>query len=86
MSGNGISFENRKIKISDFYKDKKKKIFNVDGIDVDKILVSKIASYGKNNSFRYFIGYNDNDIVRPLFVKLLQTTSYINKLKDEKQK
>ena len=86
MSGNGISFENRKIKISDFYKDKKKKIFNVDDIDVDKILVSKIASYGKNNSFRYFIGYNDNDIVRPLFVKLLQTTSYINKFKDEKQK
>ena len=65
---------------------KTKKIFNTDGIDVDKILVSKKVSYSKNNSFKYFIGYNDNDIIRPLFVKLPQTTSYINKFKDKKTK
>ena len=53
---------------------------------VNKILVSKKVSYGKNNSFKYFIGYNDNDIIRPLFVKLPQTTSYINKFKDKKTK
>ena len=86
MSGNSINFNNKKIKISDFYKDKNKKIFNIDGIDVDKILVSKKVSYSKNNSFKYFIGYNDNDIIRPLFVKLPQTTSYINKFKDKKTK
>ena len=34
------------MKISDFYKDKSKKLFNIDGIDVDKILVSKKVSYG----------------------------------------
>ena len=84
MSGNNINFGNKKIKISDFYKNKK--IFNIDGIDVDKILVSKKVSYSKNNSFKYFIGYNDNDIIRPLFVKLPQTTSYINKFKDKKTK
>ena len=84
MSGNNINFGNKKIKISDFYKNKK--IFNIDGIDVDKILVSKKVSYSKNNSFKYFIGYNDNDIIRPLFVKLPQTTSYINKSKDKKTK
>ena len=84
MSGNNINFGNKKIKISDFYKNKK--IFNIDGIDVDKILVSKKVSYSKNNSFKYFIGYNDNDIIRPLFVKLSQTTSYINKFKDKKTK
>ena len=76
----------KKIKISDFYKIKNKKIFNIDAIDVNKILVSKKVSYGKNNSFKYFIGYNDNDIIRPLFVKLPQTTSYINKFKDKKTK
>ena len=88
MSGNSINFDNKKTKnkISDFYKNKNKKIFNIDGIDVNKILVSKKVSYGKNNSFKYFIGYNDNDIIRPLFVKLPQTTSYINKFKDKKQK
>ena len=49
------------------------------------MLVSKKVSYSKNNSFKYFIGYNDNDIIRPLFVKLPQTTSYIvNKFKDKK--
>ena len=47
MSGNSINFDYKKIKISDFYKDKNKKIFNIDDIGVDKILVSKIVSYGK---------------------------------------
>ena len=46
ISGNSINFDNKKIKISDFYKDKSKKLFNIDGIDVDKILVSKKVSYG----------------------------------------
>ena len=49
-------------------------------------MVSKKALYGINNSFKYFIGYNDNDVVRPLLVKLPQTTSYINKFKDKKTK
>ena len=82
MSGNSIDFNNKKIKISDFYKDKNKNKINTDGINVDKILVS----YSKNNSFKYFIGYNDNDIIRPLFVKLPQMTSYIYKFKVKKAK
>ena len=82
MSGNSIDFNNKKIKISDFYKDENKNKINTDGINVDKILVS----YSKNNSFKYFIGYNDNDIIRTLFVKLPQTTNYVNKFKDKKNK
>ena len=78
MSGNSINFNNNKIKINDF--NKRKKIFNIDGTDLIKL------SYGKNNSFKYFIGYNYNDIIRPLFVKLPQTTSYIDKFKDKKTK
>ena len=35
-------------------------------------------TYGKNNSLIYFIGYNDNDVVRPLCLKLSQMTGYIN--------
>ena len=79
-------FRQQKIKITDFYKNKNKNIFNIDDIDVNKILVSKKVSYGKNNSFKYFIGYIDNDIIRPLFVKLPQMTSYINRFKDKKTK
>ena len=61
-------------------------MFNINGIDVNKILVSKKVSYGKNNSFKYFIRNNDNDIIIPLFVKIPQTTSYINKFRDKKTK
>ena len=37
MSGNSTNFNNKKIKISDFYKNKNTKIFNIDEIDVNKI-------------------------------------------------
>ena len=40
MNGNSINFDNKNIKKSDFY-NKNKKIFNIDDIDVNKILVSK---------------------------------------------
>ena len=39
MSGKNINFDDRKIKKSDF--DKNKKVFQIDEVDVDKILVSK---------------------------------------------
>ena len=58
---------------------KKTKIFNIDDIDVNKILVSKKEQYGKCNSFKYFIGYNDNDVIRPLYLFISQTTGYIIK-------
>ena len=58
-------------KKTDFYK-KKKKMFNIDDIDVNKILVSKKEPYGKNNSLIYFIGYSDNDVISPLCLKLLK--------------
>ena len=57
-------FRRQKSKKSDFY-NKNKKIFNKNNIDVNKILVSKKEKYGKYNSFKYFIGYNDNDVIKP---------------------
>ena len=63
---------------------KTKKIFNIDDIDVNKILVSKKEQYGKYNSFKYFIGYNDNDVIRPLYLGLSQMTSCINKFDENK--
>ena len=65
MNGKSINFNDKKIKKSDFY-NKNKKIFNIVDIDVNKILVSKKETYGKYRSFKYFIGYNDNDVIRPL--------------------
>ena len=82
MNGKNINFNNEKIKKCDFYKNKK--IFNLDMIDVNKILVSKKETYGKYNSFKYFIGYNDNGVIRPLYLFLSQTTGYINKFDKNK--
>ena len=82
MSGKNINFDNKKIKKTEFYKNKK--IFNIDDTDVNKILVSKKEPYGKNNSLLYLIGYNDNDVIRPLCLKLLKTTGYINEFNENK--
>ena len=40
MNGNSINFDNKNIEKCDFY-NKNKKIFNVDDIDINKILVSQ---------------------------------------------
>ena len=83
MNGKNTNFDNKKIEKSNFY-NKNKKIFNIDDIDVNKILVSKKEQYGKYNSFKYFIGYNDNDVIRPLYLGLSQMTGYINKFDENK--
>ena len=83
MNGKSINFDNKNIKKSDFY-NKNKKIFNIDDTDVNKILVSKKEQYGKYNSSRYFIGYNDNGIIRPLYLFISQMTGYINKFDKNK--
>ena len=77
MNGNSINFNDKNIEKIDFY-NKNKKIFNIDDIDVNKILVPKKEQYGKYNSSKYFIGYNDNDVIRLLYLFISQTTGYVN--------
>ena len=84
MSGNCIKFNDKKIKKSDFYKNKK--IFNISDIDINNILVSKKEKYGKYDSFQHFIGYNDNNVIKPLYLELPQMTGYINKFNENKNK
>ena len=52
MSGKNINFDEKKIKKSIFYKNKK--IYSTDDIDVNNILVSKKEPYGNKNSVKYF--------------------------------
>ena len=33
--------------------------------------------YGTKKSFKYFTGYNDNDDIRPLCIRLPQMTGYV---------
>ena len=80
MSGKNINFNDKKIKKSIFYKNKA--INNIEDIDVNNILVSKKEPYGNKNSFKYFIGYNDNDVIRPLCIRLPQMTGYARKFNE----
>ena len=54
MSRKIINFDNKQIRKTDFYKNKK--LNRIGDIDVNKILVSKKESYGNKNSLKYFIG------------------------------
>ena len=77
MSGKNINFNDKKIKKSIFYKNKA--INHIEDINVNNILVTKKEPYGNKNSFKYFIGYNDNNIIRPICIKLPQMPGYARK-------
>ena len=77
MSEKNINFDDKKIKKNDFSKNKK--VNRIDDIDVNKILFSKKEPYGTKNSFKYFIGCNDNGVIRQLCVRLPQMTGYSRK-------
>ena len=77
MSGKNINFDDKKIKKSIFYKNKT--INNIEEIDINNMLVSKKEPYGNKNLVKYFIGYNDNDIIRRLCIRLPQMTGYARK-------
>ena len=77
MSRKNINFGDKKIK--KWLLHKKKKVTKIDDINVNKILVSKEEPYGTKNLVKYFIGYNDNDVIRPLCIKLPQMTDCVRK-------
>ena len=83
MGGKNINFDDKKFRKSTFYKNKA--INNIEDINVNNILVSNILlvitkeSYGNKYSVKYFMGYNDNDIIRPLCIKLPEMTGYCRK-------
>ena len=75
MSGKNIIFDDKKINRSNFYKNKK--LFSIYDIEIDKMLISKKESYGKQSSFKYFLGCNGDDVITPLCIKLLQVTGHV---------
>ena len=75
MKGKNIIFDDKKTKRVIFIKNKN--LFNVHDVDVDKVFISKKEPYGKKSSFKYFLGYNDDDFIRPLYIKLPQMIGYV---------
>ena len=77
MSGKNLFFNDEKIKKSNFYR---KKPFIIDHIDFNKIykiLISKKEPHVKKIAFKYSSGYNDDDAIRPLCIKLPQMIPHI---------
>ena len=70
MSGLSIIFDDKKIKKNIFYRSRKP-------FDYKEVV------YGTKNSFKYFIGYFDeDDVIRPLLLKLPQMIGYLKKFDD----
>ena len=82
MSEKTINFGDKKINKKDFYNNKKQ--FNIEDIDINKILISKPETY-ENNMRKHIIGYNDNT-VSPLQLFLSKMTGYLNIFKDGARK
>ena len=82
MIGKNINVDEEKINKSNFYKDKK--LSKIDEIDVDKMLVSEKEPYGTKSSLKYFNGYNDDGIIRPLCIKLPQMPGYVKNFDSSK--
>ena len=77
MSEKNINFDDKNVRKSTFYKNKT--IHIIEDIDVNNILVSKKEPYSSTHSLKYFIVYNDNDIIRPLCIRLPQMSGYARK-------
>ena len=82
MSGKSLVFNDKKI--NNFCENKK--LFKIDDIDKNKILISKRKLYHRKKAFKYFIGYDDNDDIIPLCINLLQIIGYAKYLDGNKNK
>ena len=47
-----------------------------------QFLKKKKEPYGTKNALKYFIGHNDNDVIRPLCLRFPQMTGYTKKLNE----
>ena len=74
MSDKRLKFGDKEISKRKFYDNKK--LFERDSIDVNKIEVSKGKLNKENNSYRYSIGYDDDDVIRPIVIELPQMVGY----------
>ena len=83
MGKSTIKFGDQSAEKSNLYK-KDTKIFEIEDIDVYRIKTSvkNIYSQKKNKSYKYYIGYDDNDEIIPLIIRLPQMIGYYNIFED----
>ena len=74
MSEETLKFNNIKINKKQFHKSKQ--AIDLDSVDTDKIVVSDRFKHSEEG-FKYFIGYQENERVKPLCIILPQMNAYI---------
>ena len=74
MSEKTLNFDNINVNKKEFHKFKQS--VDLDLINVDQIVVSDKFKHS-NDGFKYFIGYKEGEIVKPLCIILPQMTGYI---------
>ena len=73
MNEKTLKFSNIKINKKEFHKSKQ--AIDLDPVTTDKIVVSD--KFRHNEGYKYFIGYKEDGVVRPLCIILPQMNGYI---------
>ena len=74
MSEKTLNFDNIRVNKKEFHKSKQP--INLDLVNVDQMVVSDKFKHS-DDGFKYFIGYKEGEIVKPLCIILPQMTGYI---------
>ena len=74
MSEKTLKFSNIKINKKEFHKSKQ--AIDLDSVTVDKIVVSSKFRHSEEG-YKYYIGYKEDEIIKPLCIILLQMNGYI---------
>ena len=78
MGEKTLKFNNIKVNKEEVHRSKQ--VTELDLVDTGKIVVSGRFKHSEEG-FKYFIGYQENGIVKPLCIILPQMNGYINTLK-----
>ena len=79
MSENTLKFNNVRVNKKEFHKSKQ--LVDLDLVTVDQIVISDKFMHS-DEGFKYFISYQDGEIVKPLRIALPQTSGYIKYFKN----
>ena len=74
MSEKTLKFDNIRVNKKEFHKSKQP--INLDLINVDQIVMSDKFKHN-DDGFKYFIGYKEGEIVKPLCIILAEMSGYI---------
>ena len=74
MSEKTLKFNNIKFNIKEFHKFKQ--AIDLDSVETNKIVISEKFKHSEEG-FKYFIGYQENEIVKPLCIISPQMNGYI---------